>query len=55
VRRGDHGQRPPAALLPGAALLTDLFRQQLFLTRTPPDKEIITGIVDDVFLPLVRS
>jgi AcrR family transcriptional regulator len=37
-----------------AALPTDLFRQQIFLTRTPPAEEILTQIVDDVFLPLVR-
>jgi AcrR family transcriptional regulator len=37
-----------------ATLPTDLFRQQIFLTRTPPAGAIITQIVDDVFLPLVR-
>ncbi len=41
--------RPVIATLP-----TDLFRHQLFLTRTPPSEGIIAEIVDDVFLPLVR-
>lgn len=36
-----------------ATLPTDLFRHELFLTRTPPSERVITGIVDDVFLPLV--
>ena len=37
-----------------ATLPTDLFRHQLFVTRTPPTSEVIVHIVDDVFLPLVR-
>ena len=37
-----------------AALPTDLYRNELLLRRTPPDKAVIAGIVDDVFLPLVR-
>ncbi len=37
-----------------ASLPTDLYRHQIFLTRTPPTEGIITEIVDDVFLPLVR-
>jgi AcrR family transcriptional regulator len=37
-----------------ATLPTDLYRHQIFLTRTPPTEGIITEIVDDVFLPLVR-
>ncbi|HEY5989061.1 MAG TPA: TetR/AcrR family transcriptional regulator, partial [Streptosporangiaceae bacterium] len=37
-----------------ATLPTDLFRHQLFFTRTPPAERIITEIVDEVFLPLVR-
>jgi AcrR family transcriptional regulator len=37
-----------------AALPTDLYRNELFLRRTPPDKAVIDEIVDDVFLPLVR-
>jgi AcrR family transcriptional regulator len=37
-----------------ATLPTDLFRNQLFLTRTPASEQVIVEIVDDVFLPLVR-
>jgi hypothetical protein len=37
-----------------AALPTDLYRNELLLRRTPPDKGVIAEIVDDVFLPLVR-
>jgi AcrR family transcriptional regulator len=37
-----------------ATLPTDLFRNQLFLRREPPSEAIITEIVDEVFLPLVR-
>ena len=35
-----------------ATLPTDLFRHELFLTRTPPPERVIIEIVDDVFLPL---
>ncbi|HZD70215.1 MAG TPA: TetR/AcrR family transcriptional regulator [Actinomycetes bacterium] len=38
-----------------ATLPTDLFRHQLFLTRTPPSEDVILEIVDDVFLPLVQQ
>ncbi len=37
-----------------ATLPTVLFRQQLFVSRTPPAEDVLTAIVDDVFLPLVR-
>jgi AcrR family transcriptional regulator len=37
-----------------ATLPTDLYRHQIFVTRTPPTEHVITQIVDDVFLPLVR-
>jgi Tetracyclin repressor-like, C-terminal domain len=53
-RAADRGEARPDVKPIAAALPTDLFRQQIFLARTPPDQEIITGIVDDVFLPLVR-
>jgi AcrR family transcriptional regulator len=36
-----------------AALPTDLYRNELLLRRTPPDKAVIAEIVDHVFLPLV--
>jgi AcrR family transcriptional regulator len=53
-RAADRGEARPDVKPIIAALPTDLFRQQIFLDRTPPDEEIIAGIVDDVFLPLVR-
>jgi hypothetical protein len=31
-----------------------MFGRQIFIARIPPDEGIITGIVDDVLLPLVR-
>ena len=37
-----------------ATLPTDLFRHQLFITRTPPTEQVLIQIVDDIFLPLVR-
>jgi AcrR family transcriptional regulator len=37
-----------------ATLPTDLYRNELFMRRTPPDKGVISEIVDDVFIPLVR-
>ena len=43
------GVTPRVATLP-----TDLFRHELFIRRSPPTKRVITEIVDDVFLPLVR-
>jgi AcrR family transcriptional regulator len=37
-----------------ATLPTDLFRNELFRSRTPPSEGVLADIVDDVFLPLVR-
>jgi AcrR family transcriptional regulator len=37
-----------------ATLPLDLFRHELFRSRTPPDDRVIREIVDDIFLPLVR-
>jgi hypothetical protein len=37
-----------------ATLPTDLFRNRIFLTRTPPSDDVIEEIVDEIFLPLVR-
>jgi AcrR family transcriptional regulator len=42
------GVSPMVARLP-----TDLYRNQIFVTRTPPDESVIAEIVDEVFLPLV--
>ena len=38
-----------------AALPIDLLRHELFLNRTPASESILVEIVDEVFLPLVRS
>jgi AcrR family transcriptional regulator len=37
-----------------ATLPTDLFRNELFMSRTPPSERVLAEIVDNVFLPLVR-
>jgi AcrR family transcriptional regulator len=37
-----------------ATLPTDLFRNELFMSRTPPSERVLAEIVDTVFLPLVR-
>jgi hypothetical protein len=37
-----------------ATLPTDLFRNRIFLTRSPPSGDVIAEIVDEIFLPLVR-
>jgi AcrR family transcriptional regulator len=37
-----------------ATLPTDLFRLELFHARTPPSDQVLTEIVDVVFLPLVQ-
>jgi AcrR family transcriptional regulator len=53
-RAADRGEARDRISPMVAALPTDLFRHQIFLTRTPPTEAVITEIVDDVFLPLVR-
>lgn len=35
-----------------ATLPTDLFRNELFRHRTPPTEQVITEIVDEIFIPL---
>jgi AcrR family transcriptional regulator len=44
----------PGVSLRVAALPIDLYRHELFISRTPPTQRVIAEIVDDVFLPLVR-
>jgi AcrR family transcriptional regulator len=53
-RAAERGEARPDVSPRIAALPTDLYRNELLLRRTPPDKAAITEIVDDVFLPLVR-
>ena len=50
----DRGEARPDLSGRVASVPTDLFRNELFLRRTPPDATVIAEIVDDVFLPLVR-
>jgi len=52
-RAADRGEARTGVSARIATLPTDLFRQELFLRRTPPSEGVITEIVDDVFLPLV--
>jgi AcrR family transcriptional regulator len=47
--RGEVGDVSPRV----ATLPTDLFRLELFHARTPPSDQVLTEIVDEVFLPLV--
>jgi AcrR family transcriptional regulator len=49
--RGEIGSGVSARV---ATLPTDLFRLELFRARTPPSDQVLTEIVDEVFLPLVR-
>jgi len=49
--RGEARTDVPARV---ATLPTDLFRQELLTSRTPPPDRVLTEIVDEVFLPLVR-
>jgi AcrR family transcriptional regulator len=53
-RAAERGEARPDVAPRVAALPTDLYRNELLLRRTPPDKSVIAEIVDDVFLPLVR-
>jgi AcrR family transcriptional regulator len=53
-RAAARGEARPDVSPRVAALPTDLYRNELLLRRTPPDKGVIAEIVDEVFLPLVR-
>ncbi|HUJ05943.1 MAG TPA: TetR/AcrR family transcriptional regulator [Streptosporangiaceae bacterium] len=50
--RGEIGGDLPARV---AAVPISLFRHELFVTRTPPGRQAIDEIVDQVFLPLARG
>jgi AcrR family transcriptional regulator len=51
----ERGEVTPGISPRVATLPTDLLRHELFVRRTPPADRVITEIVDDVFLPLVRN
>ncbi len=53
-RAAERGEARPAVPTRVATVPTDLFRNELYLRRAPPDATVIAEIVDDVFLPLVR-
>src|ERR1700722_1255322 len=53
-RAPDRGQARAGVETRIATLPTALFRNELFLARTPPSEGTLVEIVDDVFLPLVR-
>ena len=53
-RAAARGEAHPHVSPRVVTLPTDLFRQELFLRRSPPSESVIVSIVDDVFLPLVR-
>jgi AcrR family transcriptional regulator len=54
ARAADRGEARPGISPRIARIPTDLFRQELFVSRNPPSAEGIGEIVDEVFLPLVR-
>jgi hypothetical protein len=52
MARGELGpQTPPARVI---SLPVDLLRHELLMTLEPVAPEVITAIVDEVFLPLAR-
>ena len=53
-RAADRGEARAGVATRIATLPTALFRNELFLARTPPSEGTLVEIVDDVFLPLVR-
>jgi len=53
-RAADRGEARSDVPTRIATLPTDLFRNELFGARTPPSERVLTEIVDQVFLPLVR-
>ena len=53
-RAADRGEARRDLGSRAASVPTDLFRNELFLRRSPPSSEVIVEIVDEVFLPLVR-
>jgi AcrR family transcriptional regulator len=53
-RAAERGEAPHDVSPRVATLPTDLFRHELFRTRTPPSARVIAEITDEVFLPLVR-
>ncbi|MEV5410496.1 TetR/AcrR family transcriptional regulator [Thermopolyspora sp. NPDC052614] len=54
-RAAERGEIDPGCLTPRImALPADLLRHELLMTQRPIPDEVITEIVDDIFLPLVR-
>jgi AcrR family transcriptional regulator len=53
AERGELGPKTPSARV--VSLPFDLFRHEVLMTLAPVPADTIAGIVDDVFLPLVRA
>jgi AcrR family transcriptional regulator len=53
-RAADRGEARSGVDRRIATLPTDLFRNELFRSRTPPSEGTLVEIVDNVFLPLVQ-
>lgn len=55
-RAAERGEIGPLELTPRiAALPLDLVRHEMFVTRAPVPEQVLTEIVDDIFLPLVAA
>jgi len=52
IARGELGPKPPPARV--ISLPVDLLRHELLMTLEPAAPQVISSIVDDVFLPLAR-
>jgi AcrR family transcriptional regulator len=52
VKRGEAPADLPPRVL---SIPTDLFRNELFLRRSPPSRRVIADIVDNAFMPLVNA
>jgi len=52
VARGELGPKMPPARV--VSLAVDLLRHELLMTLEPVTPQVITDIIDDVFLPLAR-
>ncbi len=54
TRAADRGEARRDVSARIATVPTDLFRNELFRTRTAPSERVLAEIVDEIFLPLVR-
>jgi AcrR family transcriptional regulator len=55
-RAAERGEIPPGAASPRIATMpADLVRHEMFLTDRPVPEEVLVEIVDEMFLPLLRT